>query len=328
MKEILLNVQGLKTHFFTKKGTIKAVDGVDFKVHKRETVAIVGESGSGKSITAMSILNLLEKPGEIIEGNIEFKGDDLIKKSEKDLRKIRGNEISMIFQEPMTSLNPVFKIAHQIEETLRLHQKLDKKQSKAKAIEMLKLVGIPRAEEIAENYPHQLSGGMRQRVMIAIALACKPEILIADEPTTALDVTIQAQILDFMNQLKHELGTSIIIITHDLGVVAEMADNVVVMYCGQVIENAPVEAIFNDSRKKHPYTAGLLKSIPDLTEDKTELEVIEGSVPNPLFLPKGCSFAPRCKFSMKKCHNLKPELKNINDTHKIRCFHIEEGGEI
>lgn len=213
-------------------------------------------------------------------------------------------------------------------ETLIVHKKISKKDAFNIGVKLLEDVGISSPESRMKQYPHELSGGMRQRVMIAIALACKPEILIADEPTTALDVTIQAQILDFMNQLKHELGTSIIIITHDLGVVAEMADNVVVMYCGQVIENAPVEAIFNDSRKKHPYTAGLLKSIPDLTEDKTELEVIEGSVPNPLFLPKGCSFAPRCKFSMKKCHNLKPELKNINDTHKIRCFHIEEGGEI
>lgn len=327
MDELLLNVEGLKTHFFTKKGVVKAVDGVDFKVHRGETVAIVGESGSGKSITAMSILNLLEKPGEIVGGSIEFRGDDLTKKTEKEMRKIRGNEISMIFQEPMTSLNPVFKIGYQIGETLRLHQNMNKREAKAKAVEMLKLVGIPRAEEIAENYPHQLSGGMRQRVMIAIALACRPKILIADEPTTALDVTIQAQILDFMNQLKNELDTSIIIITHDLGVVAEMADNVVVMYCGQVIENAPVDKIFGESDRRHPYTAGLLRSIPDIDEDKTELEVIEGSVPNPLFLPKGCSFAPRCRYAMKKCHEFKPELKSAGENHKIRCFHIEKGGK-
>lgn len=328
MDELLLNVEGLKTHFFTKKGVVKAVDGVNFKVHRGETVAIVGESGSGKSITAMSILNLLEKPGKIIDGKIEFKGEDLTKKSEKEMRKIRGNEISMIFQEPMTSLNPVFKVGYQIGETLRLHQGMDKKESHEKAIEMLRLVGIPRAEEIVENYPHQLSGGMRQRVMIAIALACRPKILIADEPTTALDVTIQAQILDFMNELKNEADTSIVIITHDLGVVAEMADQVVVMYCGQVVENAPVEKIFGKSEIRHPYTAGLLRSIPDIDDEKSELEVIEGSVPNPLFLPKGCSFAPRCRYAMKKCQEFNPELLDMGDNHKVRCFHMEKGGKI
>lgn len=323
----LLKVENLKTYFFTRKGVIKAVDDVSFSLSRKRTLGVVGESGSGKSITALSILRLLEVPGKIVDGEILFKDKDLVQFSEKDMQDLRGNDISMIFQEPMTSLNPVLKIGFQIEEVLRLHQKLDKKYSREKAVEMLELVGIPRAKDISESYPHQLSGGMRQRVMIAIALSCNPQILIVDEPTTALDVTIQSQILAFMNTLKEELGTSIIFITHDLGVIAEMADDVIVMYCGQVVESAPVHSIFSTSIIKHPYTRGLLNSVPNIDDDKVTLEVIEGSVPNPLFLPKGCRFAPRCKYAMKKCTRFIPELLEIEKNHKIRCFYIQDGGK-
>ncbi|MGL4450530.1 MAG: ABC transporter ATP-binding protein [Sarcina sp.] len=322
----LLKVENLKTYFFTRKGVIKAVDDVSFSLSRKRTLGVVGESGSGKSITALSILRLLEIPGDIVDGNIIFKNKNLVKISEEEMQHLRGNDISMIFQEPMTSLNPVLKIGFQIEEVLRLHQKLNKKDSPKKAIEMLKLVGIPRPRDISESYPHQLSGGMRQRVMIAIALSCNPQILIADEPTTALDVTIQSQILAFMNSLKEELGTSIIFITHDLGVIAEMADDVIVMYCGQVVESASVNSIFEKSSKKHPYTRGLLNSVPNIDDDKVELEVIEGSVPNPLFLPKGCRFAPRCKYAMDICKNFIPELLEVEKNHKIRCFYVQDGG--
>ena len=322
----LLKVENLKTYFFTRKGVIKAVDDVSFSLSRKRTLGVVGESGSGKSITALSILRLLEIPGDIVDGNIIFKNKNLVKISEEEMQHLRGNDISMIFQEPMTSLNPVLKIGFQIEEVLRLHQKLNKKDSPKKAIEMLKLVGIPRPRDISESYPHQLSGGMRQRVMIAIALSCNPQILIADEPTTALDVTIQSQILAFMNSLKEELGTSIIFITHDLGVIAEMADDVIVMYCGQVVESASVNSIFEKSSKKHPYTRGLLNSVPNIDDDKVELEVIEGSVPNPLFLPKGCRFAPRCKYAMDICKNFIPELLEVKKNHKIRCFYVQDGG--
>ncbi|MGL4509808.1 ABC transporter ATP-binding protein [Cetobacterium sp.] len=322
----LLKVENLKTYFFTRKGVIKAVDDVSFSLSRKRTLGVVGESGSGKSITALSILRLLEIPGDIVDGNIIFKNKNLVKISEEEMQHLRGNDISMIFQEPMTSLNPVLKIGFQIEEVLRLHQKLNKKDSPKKAIEMLKLVGIPRPRDISESYPHQLSGGMRQRVMIAIALSCNPQILIADEPTTALDVTIQSQILAFMNSLKEELGTSIIFITHDLGVIAEMADDVIVMYCGQVVESASVNSIFEKSSKKHPYTRGLLNSVPNIDDDKVELEVIEGSVPNPLFLPKGCRFAPRCKYAMDICKNFIPELLEVEKNHKIRCLYVQDGG--
>lgn len=323
----LLKVENLKTYFFTRKGVIKAVDDVSFSLFRKRTLGVVGESGSGKSITALSILRLLEIPGDIVEGNIIFKDKNLVKISEEEMQHLRGNDMSMIFQEPMTSLNPVLKIGFQIEEVLSLHQKLNKKDSQKKAIEMLKLVGIPRPKDISESYPHQLSGGMRQRVMIAIALSCNPQILIADEPTTALDVTIQSQILAFMNTLKEELGTSIIFITHDLGVIAEMADDVIVMYCGQVVESASVNSIFEKSSKKHPYTRGLLNSVPNIDDDKVELELIEGSVPNPLFLPKGCRFAPRCKYAMDICKNFIPELLEVEKNHKIRCFYIQDGGK-
>lgn len=318
MSEYLLDVQNVKTHFFTDKGVVKAVDGVNFRIKKGQTLGIVGESGSGKSVTSMSVMQLVEEPGKTVEGTIKFRGENLLEKSIPQIQAIRGNEISMIFQEPMTSLNPVFKIGEQIMEVLMLHQDMSKEEAKNKAVEMLKLVGIPRSERVVDDYPHQLSGGMRQRVMIAMALACEPSLLIADEPTTALDVTIQAQILQLMNDLKHKLGTAIMLITHDLGVVAQMADHVIVMYCGKVVEDAPVEELFENPN--HPYTKGLMKSIPSLDDDKRRLDSIEGMVPHPLHLPEGCYFEPRCPYATEKCKTQKPELKEIAPGHKVSCF--------
>lgn len=327
MKTKLLKIDNLNTYFFTKRGTIKAVDGLSLHMEEGETLAIVGESGSGKSITALSILRLLEDPGKIVEGEILYNGKDLVTSSEKEMQKIRGNEISMIFQEPLTSLNPVFKIGKQIEEVIRLHEDMDKKEARKKAIDMLRLVGIPRAEEIVDAYPHELSGGMRQRVMIGIALACRPKILIADEPTTALDVTIQAQILSLINNLKKSLNTAVLMITHDLAVVAEMADNIIIMYCGQVMERASVKKIFSISSPLHPYTQGLLNSIPDIEKDRDQLETIEGSVPNPLFMPQGCPFAPRCKKVLNICLQETPELREIEENHFVKCFLHYKGDE-
>ncbi|MCT4562964.1 MAG: ABC transporter ATP-binding protein [Maledivibacter sp.] len=318
VSEYLLDVQNVKTHFFTDKGVVKAVDGVNFRIKKGQTLGIVGESGSGKSVTSMSVMQLVEEPGKTVEGTIKFRGENLLEKSIPQIQAIRGNEISMIFQEPMTSLNPVFKIGEQIMEVLMLHQDMSKEEAKNKAVEMLKLVGIPRSERVVDDYPHQLSGGMRQRVMIAMALACEPSLLIADEPTTALDVTIQAQILQLMNDLKHKLGTAIMLITHDLGVVAQMADHVIVMYCGKVVEDAPVEELFENPN--HPYTKGLMKSIPSLDDDKRRLDSIEGMVPHPLHLPEGCYFEPRCPYATEKCKTQKPELKEIAPGHKVSCF--------
>jgi len=321
-KNRLLEVKGLKTHFFTAEGVVKAVDGVDFAIDEGKTLAIVGESGCGKSVTSMSVMGLVDMPGSIEEGEILFQGRDLVDASDADMRKIRGNEISMIFQEPMTSLNPVFKVGDQISEAIILHQKLSKAQARQKSIDMLNLVGIPRAEQVVDDYPHQLSGGMRQRVMIAMALACNSKLLIADEPTTALDVTIQAQILDLMNDLKEKLNTAIMLITHDLGVVAQMADHVIVMYSGKVVEDASVVELFKNSM--HPYTKGLLKAIPSLSEDQDMLEPIEGNVPNPLYLPDGCYFAPRCPYAKEKCKLEQPELREITPGHKVSCFYAEE----
>lgn len=314
----ILEVKDLQTHFFTDRGVVKAVDGVSFNVDKGKTLCIVGESGCGKSVTSMSVMRLVSKPGKNVGGEINFLGEDLNKIDEAKMRSIRGNEISMIFQEPMTSLNPVFTIGFQIMEVLMLHRKLNKEDAKKRAIEMLQVVGIPRADKIVDEYPHQLSGGMRQRVMIAMALACAPKVLIADEPTTALDVTIQAQILDLMNDLKTKTDTGIMLITHDLGVVAEMADYVVVMYSGKVVEEGDVQTIFNNP--VHPYTKGLMASIPKLHEETDRLESIEGSVPNPLKLPEGCYFAPRCKVAGERCKAHMPELKEIGNGHKTRCF--------
>ena len=321
--EKLLQVKDLRTYFYTDDGVVKAVDGVNFEVEAGKTIGIVGESGCGKSITAMSILRLIpDPPGRIVSGEIMFDGRDLTKVSDDDIRHIRGNDISMIFQEPMTSLNPVFTAGYQIMEVLMLHQHLSESEAKKKAIEMIKLVGIPRPDKIVDEYPHQLSGGMRQRIMIAMALACQPKLLIADEPTTALDVTIQAQILELMNSLKSRLNTSIMLITHDLGVVAEMSDHVVVMYAGKIVEDAPVGELFGNPR--HPYTIGLMNSIPSLIDEGERLESIDGSVPNPLYLPKGCYFHPRCRFATDECRKGQPELREITPGHKVSCFRAEE----
>jgi len=318
MSDNLVEVKNLKTYFFTDDGVVPAVDGVDFSIKKGETLGIVGESGCGKSVTSLSLLRLVPNPpGKIVGGEMYFKGENLLEKSESEMRKIRGNDISMIFQEPMTSLNPVFTVGEQITEAIELHQGLNKKDALAKAIEMLKLVGIPSAEQRVHEYPHQMSGGMRQRVMIAMALSCNPALLIADEPTTALDVTIQAQILELMKDLKERLGTAIMLITHDLGVVAEMAENVLVMYAGKVVEYADVKTIF--SKPQHPYTIGLLGSIPRLDQPKEKLYVIEGVVPNPFNMPAGCRFHPRCPEAREICKAREPELLQL-DGRQVRCW--------
>lgn len=323
----LLELKDLHTFFKTKKGIVKAVNGVSYAVEAGKTLGVVGESGSGKSVSAMSIIKLLDGNGAIDSGEVYFDGRDLADVSIKEMTKIRGNDISVIFQEPMTSLNPVFTVERQVAEPFIIHQGLSKKEASKKVIEMLSQVNIPNPEAVAKQYPHQLSGGMRQRVMIAMALACKPKLLIADEPTTALDVTIQAQILKLMNGLKKENGTSILFITHDLGVINEMADDVAVMYCGQVVEMASVSTIFGkDNPYSHPYTEGLMFSIPRLdTPAGVRLEAIQGSVPHPLDLPKGCKFAPRCKYATEKCHNEEPELKELEKGHQVRCFYPEKG---
>ncbi len=320
----LLEVKNLHTYFKTRKGTVKAVNDVSYSLEPGRTIGIVGESGSGKSVSAMSILQLLDGNGYIAEGEIIFDGTDLTKLSEQEMYSIRGNKISVIFQEPMTSLNPVFSVEKQLSEPFMIHQGMNKKQAKQKALEMLYAVQIPNPEAVLRQYPHQLSGGMRQRVMIAMALACKPKILIADEPTTALDVTIQAQILRLMNDLQRENGTSIIFITHDLGVINEMADDVVVMYCGQVVEQTSAKVIFTDCDKSHPYTEGLMFSIPRLDSVGRKLEPIPGVVPHPLALPKGCKFAPRCKYATAKCLEEEPQLCEVSPGQKVRCFYPEK----
>lgn len=324
MTQTLLQVKDLKTHFFLEDGVVPAVDGVGFHLNRGETLAVVGESGSGKSITATSIMRLIPNPpGRIVGGEILFNGEDLLKKTEKEMRNIRGNRISMIFQEPMTSLNPVFRVGHQIAESLVVHQGLTKKDALEKSIEMLRLTGIPSPEKRVHDFPHQMSGGMRQRVMIAMALCCRPELLIADEPTTALDVTIQAQILDLMLELREQLGTAIIMITHDLAVVAEMADRAVVMYCGKLVEEAPVLELFDNPL--HPYTRGLLKSIPHIYDNKERLYMIEGMVPALTDLPAGCAFAPRCPEVQPRCHVERPTLKEISPGRRVSC-RLHEGG--
>jgi oligopeptide/dipeptide ABC transporter ATP-binding protein len=317
----LLRVEGLQTHFFTDDGIVRAVDGVSFEVRAGQTLAVVGESGSGKSVTALSLLRLIPPPGRIVGGSIEFKGRDLLALSPAAMRSIRGKEISMIFQEPMTSLNPVLTCGEQIMEPLIVHEKLSRRAAHARAIEMLELVGIPAARQRVDEYPHQMSGGMRQRAMIAMALACRPSILIADEPTTALDVTIQAQILELLNRLQTELGMAVILITHDLGVVAETADFVAVMYAGQVVESCDVRTAFY--RPLHPYTAGLQASLPRLGRKQESLRVIPGNVPNPARFPEGCRFHPRCPVALPICLN-DPALLSIEDSHLSRCFRAEE----
>ena len=325
--ERVLEVNNLQTHFFTDEGVVPSVNGVSFYINQEETLGIVGESGCGKSVTSLSIMQLVPNPpGRIVGGEILFQGENLVKKTPEQMRKIRGNDMAMIFQEPMSSLNPVYTIGDQIAESVILHEKVSKREAFNRAVEMLRLVGIPAAERRAREYPHQMSGGMRQRVMIAMALACNPKLLIADEPTTALDVTIQAQILDLMKKLKSEFHAAIMLITHDLGVVAEMCDRVAVMYAGKVVEEGTTRELFGEPL--HPYTEGLLASIPRIDETHQEkLHVIDGTVPNLLHLPTGCSFAPRCPKAMDVCQREEPTLIEVGDGRKVSCWLHAKGTE-
>ena len=320
--ETLLDVNNLVTSFRTADGKLPAVRGVSFSVNKGETLCIVGESGCGKSITTLSVMGLLPDNGEITEGSINFQGEELTNKKEEQLRKYRGNDISMIFQEPMTALNPVFTVGYQIMEPLNLHTNLGKKEKKSRAIELLSQVGLSDPEKVLKKYPHELSGGMRQRVMIAISLACNPSLLIADEPTTALDVTIQAQILDLIDDLKEDLGMGVVMVTHDMGVVAEVADRVMVMYAGHVVETGTVEEIFESPQ--HPYTKGLLASVPNVDEEDHNLEAIPGSLPNLNEKISGCRFHPRCPFAMDKCKVDDPPHFQMSDKHQSKCWLHEE----
>lgn len=325
-KEVL-RVEDLKTHFFLGENKVaKAVDGVSFSVHEGETVALVGESGSGKSMTALSIMQLINKPGRIVNGNIFVEGNSLVDMSEKEMVKVRGNDIAMIFQEPMTALNPVFTIGNQLVEMIRKHKKVSKKAASKRAIELLDIVGISRSTEIMKEYPHQLSGGMRQRVMIAIAISCDPKVLIADEPTTALDVTIQLQILDLLDQLKKKLNMAILLITHDLGVVSEYADRVMVMYGGQIIETSETKEVLFDTR--HPYTEGLLNSLPRMDQKSDRLEAISGTTPPAFAFPHGCRFAPRCPYATEECTVENPPLVEVEKGHSTRCILHMEGGKL
>lgn len=321
MRESLLSVDDLKVRFKTEDGYVSTVNGVSFDVEKGETLAIVGESGSGKSVTSLALMGILPANGEVYNGELRFEDKDLRNLTKKQYRQLRGNEIAMIFQEPMTALNPVFTIGYQLRETLMLHYKLSKDQAQKKGIEMLETVGIPDAEKVMGRFPHQLSGGMRQRVMIAMALSCNPKLLIADEPTTALDVTIQAQILTLLRNLKEKSNTSIMIITHDLGVVAELADRVIVMYAGEVVEQAPINELFE--RPLHPYTQGLMASIPKIHDVVDELYSIEGTVPNPAAMPTGCKFHPRCPLGDIECTKVHPALEFVSDTHSKRCIKVK-----
>jgi len=318
----LLEVKGLKTYFYTEDGVVRAVDGVDLEVYPGEVLGLVGESGCGKSVTSLSIMRLISKPGRVDAGEILLNGENLLDFPEEEMIKVRGNRISMIFQQPQTALNPVFKIGDQLAEVLGVHQDMGRDAGWKRAVALLKMVGVPDPERRVEAYPHELSGGMAQRVMIAMALACVPELLIADEPTTALDVTIQAQILDLMRDMRKEMGTSVILITHDLGVVAEMAERVAVMYAGEIVEQTDVNSLFDEPM--HPYTQGLIGSIPVLGEIKERLEVIPGSVPNLVNLPPGCRFAPRCqarfKYGLNICTEVKPDLQEIKPGHQVRCW--------
>ncbi|MFB4163535.1 ABC transporter ATP-binding protein [Alteribacillus sp. JSM 102045] len=320
----VLDIKDLKTHFASRDVDIPAVDGVNFHVDAGEVLGIVGESGCGKSVTSLSVMGLVPSPpGKIVRGKILFNGEDLTKASERRMRKIRGNDIAMIFQEPMTSLNPVFKIGEQLIEGIRIHNKWPKKRAYERAVDMLKLVGLSRVEELMDSYPHQLSGGMRQRVMIAMAMTCDPKVLIADEPTTALDVTIQKQILNLMKRLNNELNTAIILITHDLGIVAEMCDRIAVMYAGKVVEEGSVLEIFQNA--KHPYTKGLIQSVPDMRVKRDRLYSIPGNVPKPGSIKNGCPFAPRCEHAFTSCTEEMPELLMTENGQKVRCWlHQEE----
>ena len=318
----ILEVKNLTVHIKTHKGVVQAVRGVDFYLNEQETLAVVGESGSGKSITMKGVMGILPKNGKVVEGSVMFQGNDLTKYSERQMQQVRGSEIAMIFQEPMTSLNPVLKVGHQIMESILFHTDATKEEARAKALEMIKLVGIPRAEEIMECYPHELSGGMRQRIMIAMALVCNPKLLIADEPTTALDVTIQAQILDLMRDLQKKIKTSIIIITHNLGVVANIADRVAVMYGGKLVETGDVEDIFHNPC--HEYTKGLLRSIPKAHEKGGELQAIPGTPPDLMEPPVGCPFAARCKETMIVCQKYMPDYTDCGKNHKSACWMLDE----
>lgn len=323
-KDIALQVKDLQLWFDNDYDSVKILNKISFEIRKGETLGIVGESGCGKSVTSLAIMRLLSMPPARIKGSIQFQGKELLTLTEKQMQMVRGNQISMIFQEPMTSLNPVFTIGDQLMEPFMLHQGLSKKDARARAVDMLKMVRLPLPEQRMREYPYQLSGGMRQRVMIAMALACQPELLIADEPTTALDVTIQAQVLDLMRELQKKLGTSIAFITHDLGVVSEMCDRVLVLYCGEVVEEAPVDDLFDNP--KHPYTLGLLSTLPKLG-DARRLETIPGVVPPAGSFPTGCVFAPRCKYATSKCHAYKPSLVTVEDGHKVRCFQFTDEEE-
>lgn len=324
MSNEILRVTNLRTYFDTFKGTVKAVDDVSFTMNEGEILGIVGESGGGKSVTGFSLIRLIEEPGYIESGEIQFNGTDLMKLSETEMNKIRGKQMSMIFQDPMTSLNPVYTIGQQIEEVLMLHEKLSKEDRKKRCIELLEAVGISNAESRLKSYPHQFSGGMRQRVVIAIALAANPRLIIADEPTTALDVTIQAQILKLMEKLVKEQGCSLILITHDLAVVSEMADRINVMYCGKVVETGKTKSII--FKNQHPYTEGLIRSIPDLDKNQGRLDTISGIVPNMFDLPKGCAFAPRCQYRQEICDCEAPSLRAIGEEHYVACHFPTKGG--
>ena len=321
-KETLLEVSNLKTYFYTEDGMVKAVDGVDFTVGRGEVLGLVGESGCGKSVTSLSIMRLIGIPGKVVEGEIMFEGRDLLKLSESEMVHMRGNRISMVFQQPQSSLNPVFKVADQVGEVLQIHQNMGKEESWNRAVELLRLVGIPDPESKAHAFPHEMSGGQAQRVMIAMALALNPQLLIADEPTTALDVTIQAQILDLLRDLRERMDTAVILITHDLGVISEMADRVAVMYAGRIVEQTDVRTLFREPM--HPYTQGLMASIPVLGTVKDKLDVIPGSVPNLVNLPPGCQFAPRCRsrmqYQLKICTEIEPELEPVGTGHIARCW--------
>jgi oligopeptide/dipeptide ABC transporter ATP-binding protein len=330
-KQPLLDVQNLKTYFYTEDGIVKAVDGVDFSVYPGEVMGLVGESGCGKSVTSLSIMRLIGIPGKVVDGEIFFEGRNLLTLSESEMVDMRGNRISMIFQQPQSSLNPVFKVCDQVAEVLQIHQNMGREESWEKAVDLLRLVGIPDVEEKAHAYPHEMSGGQAQRVMIAMALALNPQLLLADEPTTALDVTIQAQILDLLRDLRNRMGTSVILITHDLGVIAEMADRVAVMYAGRIVEQSGIDSLFD--KPLHPYTQGLIASIPVLGKIKDRLDVIPGSVPNLINLPSGCKFAPRCRArvdnELEICTELEPDLLPILPNHNVRCWlyqsHEEQG---
>lgn len=327
MADNLLEIKGLRTYFYTEDGVVKAIEGVDLFLERGKTLGLVGESGCGKTVTALSVLRLLPTPpAKIIDGEVWFDGKDLLKASDKEMREIRGNNISMIFQDPQSALNPVYTVDNQLREVIQLHQNLGKKEARKKAVEMLDIVGIPNPEGRVDDYPHQFSGGMKQRVMIAMALSCNPRLIIADEPTTNLDVTVQAQVLEKINDLKAEFGTTVMIITHNLGVIAEMCDNVGVMYAGRLVEYGDVDTIFH--KPVHPYTIALHKSTPRVTEKKKKLGTIRGVVPNLIYPPKGCRFHPRCDYATDVCENKVPEGEWIGDDHYVECWHKQEGTKI